>query len=71
MEKRRPYAPIFLALLLFGSSLLLGADSDLSPVDSTEDEGVETWFEEQASTVSNTLFVPRNQVLLEINTGTW
>jgi len=70
MQRRISYLLGLLIILLFGSSIVLRADSNVCPVGSTQDQTVLDLPQKEAVTPGGAFSVPRNQVLLEIITRT-
>jgi len=71
MQKRILYFLGFFMILLFGSSIVLGAESNVCPVGSIQDQTVLSSPTEVVTIPAENPYVKRNQVLLEIMTATW
>lgn len=70
MQKRISYFVGLLITLFLGSSLVIGGDSGICP-DPHQGYVAPDVFQEEAVPMETKTLVPRNQVLLEIATGTW
>lgn len=71
MQKKRSYVLVFLIVLLFRFAIALGVDSNLSPAPSTKDQTILSSPKVTVSSFVPNFSVPRDQVLVEIATGTW
>jgi hypothetical protein len=71
MKRRTLYLLGLLVMFCFGSSTALGADLSLCPIHSTNNKAVLDLPQGKIFTPGKNYSVPRNQVLLEIGTGTW
>jgi len=71
MRRRTLYLLGLLVILLFGSSIVLGAELNFCPDPSSEDQTVLSSPTEVVTIPAENPYVKRNQVLLEIMTATW
>ncbi len=60
-----------LIILISGSGIILWPDSDIASVDSTYDLDVAHMTQYEVFRSRTSYSIPRDQVLLEIATGTW
>lgn len=66
MQMRMSYLLELLIVLLFGSSIVLWADSGVCPIHFTEDKVMLDLPQEEVFTLREDYSVPRDQVLLEV-----
>jgi hypothetical protein len=71
MRKRTSCVLGFLIVFVFGLSTVLWADSGFCPIPSAEYEAISDLPQEEVGALRENYSIPRNQVLLEIGTGTW
>jgi len=71
MQKRMRYVLFFLIISVFGSGVLLSADSNFCPLPSTGGKATVDLPQEKVLAPEKSYSVERNQVLLEISTATW
>jgi len=71
VQKRLSYIVGLVIILLFGSSIISLADSDLFPIGSEDSEDAADMTRKEVLTARKSHSLPRNQVLLEIATATW
>jgi len=71
MQKRTFYLLGLFIILLLGSNIVLWAESNFCPDPFGEGKTVLDSPQEEISISVNSALAPRNQVLLEIGTGTW
>jgi hypothetical protein len=71
MQKRTFYLLGFFIILLLGSNMVLWAESNFCPDPFSEGKIVLDSPQEEIPVPLNSPSVPRNQVLLELGTGTW
>jgi len=71
VKKRTFYLFGLLIILFLGSSIVLGGDAGYCPDPFSQDKVILDQPQEEVLTLGTNFSISRNQVLLEIATGTW
>jgi len=71
MQKKVSYGLVLMIVLLSGFSINVWSGSNFCPVHSTQAETMMALPQKENRLPKTSYSIPRNQVLLEIITGTW